>query len=303
MNVLVTGAASPRGRQVVARLHELGHAVVGVDTEPWPSPPDGVDIQRLDHRKRGFGALVRRGNFEALFHLAVHAGFRLPPAERHRLNLEGTQKVVKLAADHNVQKLVIASHAAVYGAVADSPYFMTEDFPPRVGRTAPDMQDLVTADLLASAAMWKHPHLEIVVLRPVHALGATSRGVVAQMLRRDWFPTVLGYDPMIQVIHELDVAEAFATSLQTGLRGVFNVAGAGELPLSVLIDEAGAKNVAVPELAFSLLSGRFGLPAVAAGAVDFIKHPCLIDGARFRDATSFEPTHNLGKTVRSMRRS
>ena len=38
---------------------------------------------------------------------------------------------------------------------------------------------LVTADLLASSAMWQHPEIQIVVLRPVHALGPTSRGVMA----------------------------------------------------------------------------------------------------------------------------
>ena len=304
--MLVTGAAGPRGRQICELLVVHGHDVTGVDTDVWPDsaqdgPPLGLTMHRLDHRKRGFEGVMRRGHFDAIVHLAVHAGFRLPPSERHRLNLEGTQKVVKLAAEHGVKKLVVASHASVYGALADSPYFMTEDFPPRVGRAVPEMQDLVTADLLASSAMWKHPDLCIVVLRPVHALGPTSRGVMASLLRRDWVPTVLGYDPMVQVIHELDVAGAFAAALKESVRGVFNVTGPGELPLSVLIEDAGAKCMPVPEMAFTLLRGRFGLPSVAAGAVDFIKHPCLIDGARFRHAAGFEPKHGLSETVHSMR--
>ena len=304
MKVVVTGAAGPRGRQLVQTLaKDDDMRVVGVDTERWGAPPVGVTVHRLDHRKRGFEELMRQEKPDALVHLAVHAGFRLAPAERHRLNLEGTTKVIRLAAEHGIRKLVIASHASVYGALADSPYFMTEDHPPRVGRAAPEMQDLVTADLLASSAMWKHPDLEIVVLRPVHALGQESRGVMAQMLRRAWFPTVLGYDPMVQVIHELDVAVAFRCALAEGIRGVFNVTGPGELPLSVLIEEAGSKNRPVPELALTLLMGRFGLPSAGAGAVDFIKHPCLIDGARFRDATGFTPAHGLRDTVRSMRPS
>ena len=61
-----------------------------------------------------------------------------------------------------MKKLVVASHAAVYGALPDNPYFMTEESPPSVGRAFPEMQDLVTADLLASAAMWQHPDMEIV---------------------------------------------------------------------------------------------------------------------------------------------
>ncbi|HZO14249.1 MAG TPA: NAD-dependent epimerase/dehydratase family protein [Polyangiaceae bacterium] len=301
MKVLVTGAASPRGRLVIAHLHAQKHEVVGIDTESWPDPPSGVKLHVLDIRKRGFEDLMRRQRFDAVVHLAVHAGFRLPPAERHRLNLEGTGKVVELAAEHGVKQLVVASHASVYGALPDNPYFMTEDAPPQVGRSFPEMQDLVTADLLASSAMWKHPKLSIVVLRPVHSLGPTSRDVMAQLLRRKRFPTVLGFDPMIQVMHESDLARAFGVALQNGARGVYNVTGPGEVPLSVLIEEAGARAMPVPELVLALVIGRFGLPEAGSGALDFLKHPCLVDGSRFREATGFEPERSLRETVRSMR--
>ncbi|MCA9621264.1 MAG: NAD-dependent epimerase/dehydratase family protein, partial [Myxococcales bacterium] len=216
-----------------------------------------------------------------------------------------TQRVVRLAVEHGVGRLVVASHATVYGALADNPYFMTEDYPPRVGQMVPAMQDLVTADLLATSAMWQHPGLSIVVLRPVHALGPTSRGVLASTLHRGWFPTILGYDPMVQVIHELDVARAFALALSPpsgqALKGAFNVTGPGEVPLSVVLREAGVRGRAVPEIAFRLLRGRFGVPDAMAGAVDFLKHPCLVDGARFVEATGFQPEHGLRETLASMR--
>jgi UDP-glucose 4-epimerase len=301
MKVLVTGAAGPRGRQICRQLLAEGHGVVGVDRDAWPDCPTGLEMLALDHRKRGFEELIRRGEFEALVHLAVHAGFRLPPAERHRLNLEGTGKVIALAASQGVRKLVVASHASVYGALADNPHFMTEDAPPSVGRAFPEMQDLVTADLLASAAMWKHPSLSIVVLRPVHALGPTSRDVLAALLRKRWVPTVLGFDPMIQVMHEDDLARAFVVAVNSGVRGVFNVTGPGELPLRVLVAECGAQAVPVPSAMFGLIRGRFGFPDFPAGALDFLKHPCLIDGGRFRADTGFAPAVGLRETVRAMR--
>jgi UDP-glucose 4-epimerase len=301
VRVLVTGAAGPRGRQLVAELLAGGHQVVGVDHEPWPAPPTGLELHRLDHRKRDFEELMRHGAFDVIAHLAVHAGFRLSPSERHRLNLEGTGKVIALAAQHQVPRLVVASHAAVYGALPDNPHFMTEDAPPAVGRSFPQMQDLVTTDLLASAAMWKHPALDIVVLRPVHALGPTSRGVLAELLRRRWVPTVAGFDPMVQIIHELDVAHAMALATTTpGLRGVYNVTGPGEIPLSILLEESGVRALPLPSPVFGLMAGFFSLPS-AEGAVDFMKHPCLVDGARFRDATHFSPAQGLRQTARSMR--
>ncbi len=301
MRVLITGAAGPRGRLIASHLLDQGHAVVGVDTEDWINPPEALELHRLDHRKRGFEELMRQATFDAIVHLAVHAGFRLPPEERHSLNLEGTGKLIALATEHRVGKLVVASHAAVYGALPDNPHFMTEEAPPSVGRAFPEMQDLVTADLLAGAAMWKHPEMEIVVLRPVHSLGPTSRDVFAELLRRRRVPTVLGFDPMLQVIHEQDLAAAFACALVAGLRGVYNVTGPGEIPLTVLISKIGRQRVPLPESLLALFRGRLGLPHVPPGAVEFIKHPCLIDGARFREATGFEPQHSLRETVHAMR--
>jgi len=303
VKVLVTGVAGPRGRKLATHLLGHGHDVVGVDTDRWSSPPDGLAVHRLDHRKRDFENLVRTGGFDGIVHLAVHAGFRLPPAERHRLNMEGTGKVIQLAVKHGAKKLVVSSHAVVYGALPDNPYFMTEDAPPRLGRSLPQMQDLVTADLLASTAMWKHPELELVVLRPVHTLGPTSRGVFAQLLRRRRVPTVLGFDPMVQVIHEDDLAAAFGLALADGLRGVYNVTGSGALPLSALVEGAGCHAMPLPGGLFHLVRGLFGLPHVVAGAVDFLKHPCLVDGERFRAATGFEPVHSLRATVESVQSS
>jgi UDP-glucose 4-epimerase len=296
--VLVTGIAGPRGRQLARRLVAAGHAVTGVDLDPWHEAPPGVQALVLDHRKRGFEDLLRRERFDALLHLALHAGFRLPPPARHRLNLDGSRKVIQLAAAHRIPRLVVVSHAAVYGALPDNPCFMTEDAAPSVGRSFPEMQDVVAADLMAGAAMWQHPAIEIVVLRPVHAIGPTSRDVLAQLLRRRVVPTVFGFDPMVQVIHEEDLAGAFEAALQPGLRGVFNVVGAGEVPLSVLIEAAGARRLPLPDALAHLLLGRF-LPDVAPGALEFLKHPCLLDGARFTAATGFHPARSLVDTVES----
>lgn len=307
MKVIVTGAAGPRGRLVTTGLMAAGHAVVGVDTETWPDPPRGLQIHRLDLRKRGFEELLRHEPMDAIVHLALHAGFRLAPAVRYRLNLEGTGKVIRLAAEHAIRRVVVASHAAVYGALPDNPLFMTEDEPPAVGRAFPEMQDLVTADLMAVSAMWQHPEIAIAVLRPVHTLGPTSRDAFNVLLRKGRFPTVMGFDPMVQVIHETDLARAFVAAVEHDLRGVFNVTGPGEIPLSLLIEEAGARAFPMPGIALDLiravgvLRGGLGFRDVAQGAMEFLKHPCLIDGTRFRKATGFVPSVSLRETVRGVR--
>lgn len=300
MKVLVTGAAGPRGRGVAMLLAAMGDEVIGVDSVDPPSILPGVITLRLDIRKRTFEDLIRRERFDAICHAAVHAGFRLPQPERHRLNIEGSQKVIANAASHGVKKLVVVSHAAIYGALADNPCFMTEDAPPSVGRSLPELQDVVTADLITTAAMVKYPSLEIVTLRPVNCLGPTSRDTLAQVLRLPVAPSVLGYDPMMQVIHEEDLSRAIAAALTPGLKGVYNVVGPGEVPLSVLIAEAGKRPLPLPGALLGMMLGRFGLPDAGKGVIEFLKHPCLIDGSRFREAARFSPIHDLVTTCRSV---
>ena len=124
---------------------------------------------------------------------------------------------------------------------------------------------------------------------------------MAQLLRRRFVPTVLGFDPMVQVIHEQDLAAAFGSALGPGLRGAFNVAGAGAVPLSVLIREAGATRLPIPDGIYPRVLGRFGMPSAAAGVVEFIKHPCLVDDGRFRQVTGWKPLKSLPETLQSMR--
>src|SRR5438270_80592 len=84
--------------------------------------------------------------------------------------------------------------------------------------------------LLASSFFWKQQSCETVILRPVHILGGV-RNAPSNYLRLPWVPTLLGFDPMVQAIHELDVVEAIVCALTTGVRGIFNVVGPGEVPL------------------------------------------------------------------------
>ncbi|MBI4702990.1 MAG: NAD-dependent epimerase/dehydratase family protein [Deltaproteobacteria bacterium] len=299
MRALITGVAGPRGRALAVYLLAQGHEVVGVDTEPWPDAPPGVELHALDLCKRGFENLVRGCGAQALVHLAIHAGLRLPPALRRQLNLEGSQRVFDLAARHGVRKLVVASHATIYGALPDGPCFVTEQAPPAVGRAWPEMQDVVAADLLAGTAMWQHPQMEIAVLRPVHTLGPSSRDVLALVLRRRFVPAVLGFDPMIQVVHQDDLCRAYALALAPAVRGVYNVAGPGEVPLSILIRASGARRIALPEAVIQRLRGRFGLPHVEPGAIEFLKHPCLVDGSRFAREAGYAPQRSLVETVKA----
>src|SRR5207237_5555472 len=136
--------------------------------------------------------------------------------------------------------------------------------------------------MLASSFFWKSSAIETVILRPVHILG-TVHNAPSNYLRLPYVPTLLGFDPMVQVIHEEDVVEALACALAPGVRGIFNITGPGEVPLSTVLHELGRRRLPVPHpVAAPLLGllwrGRF--TSFPVPELDHIRYVCMVDGTR-----------------------
>ena len=164
---------------------------------------------------------------------------------------------------------------------------------------------MVEVDTLATGFLWKAPQVRTTVLRPVHALGGTVRSMMAEYLRLERQPTLMGFDPVMQFIHEEDLVEAIALSLELGLSGVYNVSGPGEVPLHTAIEQTGGQAVPVPEpLLRPTMRRLFGWKMVPwpEGALDFLKYPVTLSGRRFREATGFEPLFGLDETFRAIQR-
>src|SRR6185436_8893564 len=101
--------------------------------------------------------------------------------------------------------------------------FLSEDAPLLAASAFSDMRDLVELDMLAQSFFWKHPHTETVILRPAHILG-TVRNAPSNYLRLPVVPTLMGFDPMMQAVHQEDVVSAIARALEPGVRGLYNLA-------------------------------------------------------------------------------
>jgi UDP-glucose 4-epimerase len=159
-------------------------------------------------------------------------------------------------------------------------------------------------DALASAFLWRYPHIRTCVLRPVNVLGHYTRSMIAGYLRLERPPTVMGFDPLMQFIHEQDVVEAIAVALEHGLQGVFNVVGPGQVPLHTAIRETGGRALPLPEFVLRpIIRTLFarGMVPWPEGAIDFLKFPVTLSGRRFVEATNFRPLFGLEETFQSLR--
>ncbi len=288
MKVILTGISSPIAKLVAAELAGQGDAVIGVDRRPWDDAPAGVEMHCLDVRKRAAEELIRHSRPDAIIHMATVTHLVAATEERYRINLGGTRAVFEHANEYGVEHVIFVGRHTYYGAGAEQALYHHEDDPPMAVSTFPELADLVAADLYAAQSLWRFPKVATSVLRFAYSLGPTGHGTLASFLKGRYVPTVLGFDPLFQFMHERDVADAICATLRARLRGVFNVAGPQPLPLSVIIRETGRKNIPLPEIAFQLMRGRFGLPRLPPGAVQHIKHPVVIDGGVFRAATGWK---------------
>lgn len=307
IKVLITGIAGGHGRLVARKLlqHPRRYRVSGIDREAWPRHPEGMRFHQVDVRKKGAENVIRTERPDVIVHFALIRHFGAHPATRHEVNVDGTRRLLEFAVRHGVKQFIVFSSSYVYGALPENPSYMDESYPLSASRTYPEMRDLTEVDMLATAYLWQYPKMTITILRPVSVLGPHVHSAIGRYIRRPYVPTLIGFNPMLQFLHEEDMAEAIVVAIQKRARGIFNVVGPGAVPLRVAIEEIGSTAVPVPELMVRpVISSlfRFGLYGFPPRAIDFIKYPCTLDGSRFSTATGFSPAHSLEEIFASVRR-
>jgi UDP-glucose 4-epimerase len=300
--VVVTGISGNLGRAVTKLLHVEAH-VVGIDRRPLRDRPKDVEHLQVDLRKARVEEAFRRRQVDAVVHLGIMHDPRAAFSEAHSFNLLGTQKIMDLCVRHAVRKVVVLSSANAYGPRPDNSNFLTEEAPLLAADRDSDVRDLIELDMYAQSFVWRNPEVETVVLRPVNIVGPTVRNAPSNYLRLARPITVMGFDPMIQLIHEVDAARALVLALRPGVRGVYNVTGPGEVPLSGVLRELGREPVPVPEMLLRPALRRLfraGLVSFPAAELDHLQYLCVVDGSRAAREWGWAPRYSLRETIRSV---
>lgn len=305
MRILVTGATTPLGGEVVRRLltDPAVEHVLEAGAEPFLGDAPRLSYRRCDlTRERAVHDLVhgdaRAHGVDTVIHLALHRSARDEGPRIHARNvLALRQLLAACAAVPTIARFVYPSSAAVYALRASGPALLDEDAALEFDPEAPQwIRDRVEADLTVCARMGMS-RLAIVVLRTAEILAPDMGSQLWDYLRSRVCLRPLGFDPMINVISLEDAAAAVVLAAGARGQGVYNVAGADTLPLSRLIARWGRRDVPVPR---PLLAPLYRLRAGATG-LEFrfdlnlrrFQFGGLIDDARARADLGYRPTHPL----------
>jgi UDP-glucose 4-epimerase len=301
--VLVTGICGRLGKLLARELHRT-EQVVGVDRRAFPDRPKDVVHHQVDMRRKKMKDIFRGRNIRAVVHLGVLHDPRRSDRERHSWNIVAFQKLLDYMSQYEVPKLVVLSGANVYGPQANNPQFLGEDAPLLGAQHFGGMRDLVELDMLAQSFFWKHPDTETVILRPCHIVGRVHNAA-SNYLRLERPVMVMGFDPMMQLVHEKDVVRAIQLALRPGVRGIFNIRGPGEMPLSHLVRKAGGRPRVVPspiaKIALDQL-WKLRLSSFPSQELDHLRYVCMVDDSRARAELGYEPVHSIERVLRDVRR-
>jgi UDP-glucose 4-epimerase len=106
---------------------------------------------------------------------------------------------------------------------------------------------------------------------------------VVRYFDRSIVPVVMGYDPLLQFVHEDDLLRVFEKATLEPHVGVYNVVGRGVLPLSTLLALAGKRALPLPgPLLYRLadIPSRGQSGDVPAGFFDYLRYLWIADGER-----------------------
>ena len=301
--ILITGILGRLGQLLARHLHEHSDAqIIGLDDRPFINRPKDIIYYQSHLQSQKARNIFRNHNISALIHMGIIHSPHIEAEEHYDYNIEGTRSLLDYCSSYDVPKIIVLSSANVYGPRPENPQFLTEDSPLLGAQEMPDMRDLVEFDHMMSSFFWKSRDTETVILRPVNILGRVHNAA-SNYLRLNPIPTLLGFDPMIQVIHELDVINAIISALRTGVRGIYNIVGPGELPVSAIIDELDVQSINIPHgIARNTLNLLWALKLTSfpPPELDFLRYVCMVDGSRANNELDFSPQKTLKETIHSV---
>jgi len=300
--VLVTGVSRHLGGRLAALLADDPsiERIIGVDTVPPPRelPLGRTEFVRADIRNPLIAKVIATAAVDTVVHLNITA---LPRAAGGRasmkeMNVIGTMQLLAACQKSaSVRQLVVKSSAAVYGSSSRDPALFTEEMEPKSLPRSGYAKDAVDVEGYVRGLARRRPDVSVAVLRFTEVIGPGSDSLLLRYLRLPVVPTVLGFDPRVQLLHADDALEVLRLATKSGRPGIVNVGGAGVLLLSQMVRRAGRIAVPVPAPLAEVVGGairRAGLLDFSREQLGYLEFGRVVDTTRLRTEFGYTPRYD-----------
>lgn len=303
--IAVTGIGSFLGSRFLRRLVETrgSGAVVAVDIAPPPATL-GVRHRELDFTRPASDQQLLDVFREEEVRTVVHAAFFTNPqrdsAYTHELESIGTLGVLAAAAAAGVAHVVMRSFTAVYGARGQNPNFLTEDRPLQPNTSLAWARDKLEAEQHAASFARRYPEMAITVLRFAPLFGPGVHNFYTAVFDHRVVPVLMGYDPLVQLLHPDDALAAFELALEKAPKGPLNVVPKTPIPIVSALHFALKVPVPVPHpvaYAAADLLWATGVGEAPGAFLDYLRFLFKADGERARRELGFSARYGSRESL------
>jgi nucleoside-diphosphate-sugar epimerase len=319
--VAVTGASGNLGTALLRRLTAPEAGVAEVRGLARRQPPDVAPYDGVRWHQADLGDPESESSVagfldgvDAVVHLAWALQPGRQPEDLHRVNVEGTRRVVRAAGEAGVSHLVHMSSIGAYAAGAVG-HRVAEDWPTTGIPSAQYSRDKSAAERVVREVAARYPDLTTTVVRPTLVLqpaagseigryflgpllfGAARRlpGAVARLLPLP-LPRVA-----VSFVHADDVADALIRMLDRRAAGPFNLAAEPLMDADALARALGTTRVPVPAVAVrTAVQAAFVAHVLPTepGWVDIGTRVPALNTTRARKVLGWAPVHRGDDVLR-----
>ncbi|HLH29508.1 MAG TPA: NAD-dependent epimerase/dehydratase family protein, partial [Acidimicrobiales bacterium] len=282
--------------------------VVGVARRPPVGDPFGVEWHESDVTTDDLVGLFRGAD------AVVHLAWVLSPARNaralHRVNVEGTRRILEAVAAAEVHALVYVSSV---GAYSPAPGRRVDESHPTDGVPGSTYSAQKSAiERLLDRFEAEHPIFRVVRLRPALVLKAEAAKELralfvghrrlTRLLSRGRLPVLpCPRGLALQVVHGDDVGDAVRRTVTAQAAGAYNVAAEPILGPADLAAAVGGRPLLVPARPLrSAARAAFALHLEPSepGWLDLAVQAPLLSTARIREELGWEPRHSATEVLR-----
>lgn len=220
MRVFLTGGTGLVGSHVASRLRELGHEVVALVRRGSDSrllEPSGAALVEGDVCDPPERLAAAMAGCDAVVHAAALVFARGGPAAFRRVNVEGTERVLRAAGAAGAARVLHVSSIAVYGRQDGRAALGEEDW--REGRLAPGAH-YARSKREAEEVAWRLHEAGVVrltVVRPGVVYGAGDRWFtprLARVLAVPVLPLPAGGRHTVPLVYAGNLADGIVAALE-----------------------------------------------------------------------------------------
>ena len=249
--VLITGLASFWGGLVAKALEQDDsvEVIVGLDTREPAVELERTEYVRSDENYSILSRIVQATRVDTIVHtFLIVDSTSMRPRQMHEINVIGTMNLFAAASapGSTVRDVVVKSSSYVYGTAKEDPVWFSELTPRSHPARNRVEHSLESVESYVRDFAEDNPHVNVSLLRFANVLGADIVTPISRALQLPVVPSIFGFDPRFQFVHEDDVVRSILFVLERHLPGIYNVAGDGLLPWSEVAKLCGKRTAPMP---------------------------------------------------------